>query len=598
MRQALSDGAAALWDPPAEAGPRGRSALLVFLGVTGAVALLLVARRLDGITNPQFWAEDGFVFFQDNLLLGCRTALATFFRGFPYVGQRLIACAATPVPLVHVPLAYNLAAYLIAAASLATFSLPAFRHVVRRDGLRIVFCLAVAAMPPARELVASLTNTSWFLGVWLFLLTVARLPASPLALLALAAAVSVATFSAPLAVVAAPLWLVRGLDAARRRRLGEASFAAVALASVVAVSLITNGLGRHQDPVPSLAWPVLNALSTRVLAALVLDPARIEGLVASGGPDAVYAVALATLAVLAALAWRAERRLAPVLLLCAYGIVGSLVLEFAGRPGMAHSADTIPALFRTRGWLRFTGRYQVMALAMAYLAVLAVLDRLPRTRWWSAATMLVLAWLVAALVPAFVLPPFLDLRWPEHAARLEHKLATHGLESVIIPINPDWTGAVIRIAVDPRRIMPEVRVPPETVLGTLAGEATVEQSFVAHCAGLSEIDLWLAAPASGPPPPLVVQLREAESGRVRATFTRDGSGANRLRDGAEPFFFEPIPESDGRRYVISVTAPGATASSAPGLLGSTADAYPAGDARRAGAPIPGDVAFRYGCSVR
>src|SRR5262245_45568378 len=107
------------------------SRLAVFVGVTVVLALLLVLRRVDGLTNPQFWAEDGTVFFQQNLELGCWRALQTPFRGFPYLGQHLVACAATSIPFAQAPLFYNLVAYLVGAASLATFSLPAFRHVIR-----------------------------------------------------------------------------------------------------------------------------------------------------------------------------------------------------------------------------------------------------------------------------------------------------------------------------------------------------------------------------------------------------------------------------------------------------------------------------------
>jgi hypothetical protein len=169
-----------LWPGSAEDGPPIRRAVLGYLGVAAAIALLFVLRRTDAITNPQFWAEDGTVFFFENLRLGCWDALHTYFRGFPYVAQTLIACGATSIPLERVPLAYILSAHALAAASLATFSLPSFRHVIRNDALRIIFALAVAATPQARELVGSITNTGWFLGIWLMLLTIMRLPRAPM----------------------------------------------------------------------------------------------------------------------------------------------------------------------------------------------------------------------------------------------------------------------------------------------------------------------------------------------------------------------------------------------------------------------------------
>src|SRR5262249_21512428 len=207
----------ALWSPRDDPRRVGLASVRVFAGVAVAIAVLLVLRRTDGISNPQFWAEDGSVFFQENLTLGCRHALHTFFRGFPYIVQKVVACAATPFPIARVPLVYSVVAYIVAAASIASFSLPAFRHVICNDGLRVLFCVAIAALPQATELVGSVTNASWYLGIWLMLLPLMRLPRSLIGLTMLAAAALIATFSVPLSVLTAPVWLARALHAVQRR---------------------------------------------------------------------------------------------------------------------------------------------------------------------------------------------------------------------------------------------------------------------------------------------------------------------------------------------------------------------------------------------
>jgi hypothetical protein len=625
LRRTLSDIADALWSPSEGPEPRARVALPIFLGVTLSIALLLVLRRIDGITNAQFWAEDGLVFFQENLKAGCWRALQTFFRGFPYLGQRLVACAATSVPFARVPLVYNTVAYFGAAACLATFSLPAFRHVIRRDALRIVFCLVVAAMPPAKELIGSLTNTSWFLGIWLMLLTIARLPESPLALSALASAVVLATFSAPLVVVTVPLWFARALHAVRGRRLREACFSAVALASVFALVGWAGDLGRRPGPVPFLAGPLLNAISTRVLAALVLDPATIQSLDTRLGSGAVYAVAIAALVVVTVLAWCGQRRIVPVLLYCAYGVVASIALAFIGFPNLALSAASVSSLFRTQGWFTFAGRYQVLPVGMVYLAFLAVIDRLPGGRRWSVATVLLLAWLVATQAATFVLPPFRDLQWPVHAARLERKYADRNPDPVLIPVNPDPSGVFFHIAVDLRTIAPETPVPRGTILGSVLRGTKFEQSFIARCSNLSEIDLWFGKEGGVSPQTVHVQLQDAGTGHVEATFIREApqlvyltlrtakmiqrqaktQGTKVSREDAERFamnaavqklYFAPIRDSHGKRYLISVTASGGAPGNSISVYGSTAATYPDGEARRDAVPIPGDLVFQYGCT--
>lgn len=61
-------------------------------------------------------------------------------------------------------------------------------------------------------------------------------------------------------------------------------------------------------------------------------------------------------------------------------------------------------------------------------------------------------------------------------------------------------------------------------------------------------------------------------------------------------YFAPIRDSEGKRYVITVTASGGAPGDSLTLWGSDGDAYPGGEARRNGERIGGDLAFRYGCS--
>lgn len=64
---------------------------------------------------------------------------------------------------------------------------------------------------------------------------------------------------------------------------------------------------------------------------------------------------------------------------------------------------------------------------------------------------------------------------------------------------------------------------------------------------------------------------------------------------AQQLYFAPIRDSRGKRYLISVSGTGG----APGALLNvyiTPGAYPDGEARRDGAPLPVDLAFRYGCT--
>ena len=115
-------------EPPAPAAERW---LFRYLGVVALLAGIIVARRPDAVTTPQFWAEDGYIFFAENLTLGFPRALAKFYQGFPYLTHRLIAWAGGLVPFSLAPRVYTTSAIAVTALVLASFALPNFNHLVR-----------------------------------------------------------------------------------------------------------------------------------------------------------------------------------------------------------------------------------------------------------------------------------------------------------------------------------------------------------------------------------------------------------------------------------------------------------------------------------
>lgn len=620
---AVGDG---LWGAEDQRAHPAPHALPVFLGVAVAIVVLLVLRRTDAITNPQFWAEDASVFFQQNLELGCWRALHTLFHGFPYLGQRLVACAATPSPLREVPLIYNVVSYVVVAVSLASFSTPSFRHVIRSDALRVAFCLAIPALPQAWELVGNLTNTSWFLGIWLMLLTLMRLPRASVTLAFLGLAGLVATFSTPLSILTAPLWLMRALHALPRRRWREVGFASLAFCGVLLVISVTGDLGRDRSATPSVTRALRDTLSIHVLAQAALGPRAVLGVEAHLGRSGMYAIAIALLTALAVLAWRTRRRSLPVLLYCAYGILLSSAMALIGRPRLALAAAKAPTALK--GLSSIPVRYHLLAVGLVYLAALASIDRLPRGRSHAIALAMLFTLIGSSVASTLVVSPFHDLQWPSYAARLERKRAEGSPDPLSIPVNPDPSGFWFAIQVDERAVRPKVDVPPDRVVGS-ANDTTLEQSFTARCPNLSEIDLLFGKEGHAATQTAQVQLREEPGGRVVATFSRDAAhitGAvgpeaeasvstieQQLRtagvastrqlarrfagvDNPVPLYFAPIPDSEGRRYVISVTASGGGPGNSVNLLGSATDAYPDGQASLNGTPIPGDLAFQYACS--
>lgn len=420
---------------PGEAQPRRRWGLR-YATMACILALIIVGRRPDVLTNPQFWAEDGSIYFQENLTIGFLPAFLKLYRGYPNLAQRLVALAGGWVPFAYAPRVYTTGAIAVTALALASFCLPGFRHIVRSEGLRLGFCVACVCVPGGVESFATPTNIGWFLAVWLVFLSLMRLPASPWRVAALGAGGAIAVFSTPLAVLMSPLWLLRAAAGGARRDRNDVAFAATLLVAVCLVLTMTHTLGAETTLVLDLPgygkvpvgfrWiSVWNGIGY-TFGSVFLPPVVLNAV----APDHSWLLPVGALVIggsaVGVAAAEGDRRLAAVLV-CLYSVAGAVGLMVVGRPVMNAVLGTVlPSLY--------PGRYLVFPAALVVLLVLIVVDGLsPRRMWLGAAAL----WTIVACAwgPSFAMPPLADLRWQMWAARLEAKVASGSDTRVTIPVN-------------------------------------------------------------------------------------------------------------------------------------------------------------------
>lgn len=140
---------------PVRRSLRHAPSLLTVAGLFLVSVLVLASKAPDALTVPQFWAEDGAVFF----LAQHGRAMPQLFE--PYAGYlhalpRLVAWIAGGFSAVHAPLIYNLCALLIGAAALTSLR--------RLDRLGVGFLLAmvpIALAPTNGEVWGTITNVQW-----------------------------------------------------------------------------------------------------------------------------------------------------------------------------------------------------------------------------------------------------------------------------------------------------------------------------------------------------------------------------------------------------------------------------------------------------
>jgi hypothetical protein len=136
---------------------------LQFWILSGVIFALLILRHPESVTHPQFWAEDGSVFFRWQFLYGLKACLFQPYNGYLCVMQRLIAAFASWFPVYYIPLVYAICSSAIDSVCCSLFVLPFFRNILSSDRMRMAVCILMAIAPRANELIGTLVNAQWYI---------------------------------------------------------------------------------------------------------------------------------------------------------------------------------------------------------------------------------------------------------------------------------------------------------------------------------------------------------------------------------------------------------------------------------------------------
>ncbi|MFN8491948.1 MAG: hypothetical protein U0350_30385 [Caldilineaceae bacterium] len=177
--------------------------LVVFLS-----SLIIVAREPERILTPRFYAEDGSIFFAQAFNLSTIEAVTTRYGGYYHLAPRLIAEIGSYIPFSAAPLFYSVSALLINSFAVSWFYLPHFRHVIRRDSVRLGCVLALLCSPNIESPMA-VAYVQWYIALWAILAFFMILPQSRGGQVLLLIGYLVAIGTAPVLIILLPLWLLR-----------------------------------------------------------------------------------------------------------------------------------------------------------------------------------------------------------------------------------------------------------------------------------------------------------------------------------------------------------------------------------------------------
>jgi hypothetical protein len=408
-----------------------QSPIVRFLALFTLILVLLILRRPGAITNPQFWAEDGRVFFFDQITRSGPVVLFKPHAGYLHLIPRLTTALAALFGPRFVPLIMNVCALVLSALCCSLLSLNRYRYLLQSDWMRIMLCLVMATAFQSDELVGTVTCVQFFLfiGTLLMILQPAEAYKGKYASVLAVMAVLLCGLSSATVVLLLPLcvWI-----AIKHR--GTASLVPIALASaaVMQICVYLWAGSKASDRLGELAVASLVSAAYRMLLTSVLGIQVAEWLSSVSFQAILLVTMIAATAWLTSL-WRhseASRRWKIVV--CTYVVFASIALPLAGR--------SLVSAFSWGGIALWRGeRYFFVASCMfAYLVALSLERWLPARKWTQVFALA--AVFAAGICGNFRTTPFIDYHWPEYAPKVERWIddtrSGRPANALAIPINP------------------------------------------------------------------------------------------------------------------------------------------------------------------
>lgn len=227
-----------------------------------ATLLLLYLRSQQTFETPQFWAEDGREFFQDEKLYGIGSLLMPY-AGYLHIVPRLIALGVSPFSATEAPALFATASVLVTLWSAMTIGATTAPFAWLLGAL-------LMAPPHSGEIFGTVTNLQWLMAPALVAVIATQPPPSAAARVNQGVFVFASSFSGPFSIIALPLVIWRALKGRSDPRSQVVCAIAVAGAMMQAFWVV-----RTQGPHVYSVAPVH-------LAHAILD--RWIGQLAHGGP--------------------------------------------------------------------------------------------------------------------------------------------------------------------------------------------------------------------------------------------------------------------------------------------------------------------------
>jgi hypothetical protein len=169
-----------------------------FLIILFIFAVAVFYKSPDQFINPQFWAEDGVVFFMGSLQQGFQSIL-TPYAGYYHLIPRLVAYMATFFPIVAAPAIYLYSSYLILLVIAWSY-----HQLLNNNRSRYFLVGSTILVPINGELFLNLTNLQWLIAPFILVVFFSSPPSGAFSRVLLSIALLLVCLTGPFSIFFAP----------------------------------------------------------------------------------------------------------------------------------------------------------------------------------------------------------------------------------------------------------------------------------------------------------------------------------------------------------------------------------------------------------
>jgi hypothetical protein len=395
---------------------------------------IVVLRRPDAIFNPQFWAEDGAIWYANAYNLGEIRSLSIPVTGYFQTISRLVADFAQIFPFPWAPLIFNLVAIIIQVLPVNLMVSSRFSVLMPDVRSRLFLSFLYLALPNSWEIHENLTNAQWHLALLAFMVIVAAPSGRSLWRCFDIGVVLMSGLSGPFSLLLTPIaafrwWLCRNKWVFILFLLtGTCS-----LIQATAIFLVGHA-SRSQMALGATPELLVRILSGQVFLSALIGQKGYEWIVSHSGLHNMFSLIIAATGLVVIV--NALRK-APMELRL---FIGFAALIF-GATLISPQASVTTSQWQTLSAPGNGGRYWFMPM-VAFVSTLGWMLSRSSSRKSRIFAVLMLAIMAVGINLDWRHPDYTDFKFREHTHRVE--MAPKGT-IITIPINPPgWSMTLIK----------------------------------------------------------------------------------------------------------------------------------------------------------